>query len=313
MTAAVGMPHWTQDQRAALADLHRPRPAHNLIAFAFVGMWALAAFAGHRFPVWPVRLAGYFTIGVAIHGLAVLMHEASHGNLARKPAADRWLGFLCGAPALLSCSAYRVAHLLHHRYLRGARDPEEFTNIGRRRGAQSAAFWAWAVIGGFSYLVFIPVIGLTRGRWRDRRRIAIEYGLIVLFYATLFRCAARYGFLPDVVHSLALPWLVTNALTNVRGWAEHAMTPRDGPLTMTRVVTSNRLVSLLMCNANYHLEHHLDPAIPWYNLPKLNAMLRDEYRAAGTSVYTSYLAFLRDAVRAGVHGYAPATRHMGAS
>jgi fatty acid desaturase len=73
---------------------------------------------------------------------------------------------------------------------------------------------------------------------------------------------------------------------------------------------SNRLVPLLTCNTNYDLEHHLYPAIPWYNLPKLNAMLRHGYRAAGTSVYTSYLAFLGDA---GVHVYAPAGRRTGAN
>ena len=67
-------------------------------------------------------------------------------------------------------------------------------------------------------------------------------------------------------------------------------------------MTSNRLVSSLMCNLNYHLEHHLFPGVPWYNLPRLHALLADEYRRAGAFAHRSYLGFLWEAARAGVHG-----------
>jgi fatty acid desaturase len=45
----------------------------------------------------------------------------------------------------------------------------------------------------------------------------------------------------------------------------------------TRTVTSNRVVSILMCNLNYHLEHHTFPGIPWYHLPLLHGLLAPEY------------------------------------
>ena len=91
------------------------------------------------------------------------------------------------------------------------------------------------------------------------------------------------------------------------------MTRAGHPLTQTRTVTSNALVSFFMCNLNYHLEHHLFPAMPWYNLPRLHALLQDEYRNAGSFVYASYARFVWDAVRGGVHGEAPeeASRNRG--
>ncbi|MBI2089732.1 MAG: fatty acid desaturase [Deltaproteobacteria bacterium] len=58
-------------------------------------------------------------------------------------------------------------------------------------------------------------------------------------------------------------------------------------------------------NLNYHLEHHLYPSMPWYNLPRLHALLQDNYRQAGSFIYKSYMKFLWDAFRAGVHGLAP--------
>lgn len=88
----------------------------------------------------------------------------------------------------------------------------------------------------------------------------------------------------------------------MRSWAEHALTRPGHPLTHTRTVTSNLVVSFLMCNLNYHLEHHLFPGVPWYNLPRVHALLADEYRRAGAFVHRSYLGFLREAARAGVHG-----------
>jgi fatty acid desaturase len=63
-----------------------------------------------------------------------------------------------------------------------------------------------------------------------------------------------------------------------------------------------------MCNLNYHLEHHLFPAVPWYNLPHVHRLLQEDYRAAGSFIYRSYLRFCWDAVRGGVHREAPRRR-----
>ena len=60
----------------------------------------------------------------------------------------------------------------------------------------------------------------------------------------------------------------------------------------TRTVTSNPLVSFLMLNLNYHLEHHLFPAIPWYNLPRVHQLLKPMYQARGAVVRKSYAAFV---------------------
>jgi fatty acid desaturase len=64
----------------------------------------------------------------------------------------------------------------------------------------------------------------------------------------------------------------------------------------------------MMNNLNYHLDHHLFPGVPWYNLPKLHDILQDEYKAAGSSVYPSYSAFLVDFFKATIKGYTPNVR-----
>jgi fatty acid desaturase len=64
----------------------------------------------------------------------------------------------------------------------------------------------------------------------------------------------------------------------------------------------------MMCNINYHLEHHLFPGIPWYNLPKVHQLLQDEYRRAGCSVYRTYAEFFKDFFKALCRGLIPNAR-----
>lgn len=292
------------ERRAALKEIHRLEPVRDAVFLLFVLPWASVLLLGHFLPVAPVRVLEWLVGGIAVHGLAILMHEGSHGSLFRRPALDRWAAFAFGAPALLSATAYRVTHLEHHRHLRTKRDPEEFTNFTDRPWVHTILFWLWAAVGGATYLVFVPLNGLVLGSRRDRLQILLDYSLLGALYAGLISLTGRYGFRSDLLHGLVLPWVVAVAFTNVRGWAEHAMTAGGGPLLLSRVVTSNGFVSLLMLGSNYHLVHHLYPAVPWYNLRKLYRLLEADIRKAGASVYGSYIRFLADAVRVGVHGVA---------
>lgn len=289
---------------AVLKEFHRLEPARNAVALVFVSSWAAAVALGHVAPSWPVRALEWLVAGSAIHALAILMHEGSHGNLFRRPALDRWSAFFCGAPALLSATAYRVVHLEHHRHLRTPADPEEFTAFTNHPWVHAVLFWVWAAVGGASYVLLVPINGLALGRRSERIAILLDYALLGALYAALLSAAGRWGFRSDLLHGLVIPWGAAVVYTNVRGWAEHAMTRGGEPVHLSRVVTSNGLVAFLMLGSNYHLVHHLYPAVPWYNLKKLYRLLESDLREAGASIYGSYFRFLRDAVHAGVHGVA---------
>jgi len=291
----------TPEQREAIKDLHRLRPAWNLAALAFASLWAGTAWAESRYPFGGVRAAAVPLIGACVQSLAILMHEGIHGNLFRNRALDRWAGFAFGAPALFACTAYRVTHLLHHRFNRTSRDPDEFGNLSRNRLVLSVAFYAWWGIGMAVYLVHVPVTALIRGSRAQKRDVLLELGLLAALYGALFWAAVHGGFLDAVLWAWVYPMVVAALLGSSRGWAEHMMTRAGHPLTQTRTVTSNRVVSFFMCNLNYHLEHHLFPAIPWYNLPRLHLLLRGEYARAGAFIERSYLRFLWEAFRGGVH------------
>ena len=298
----------TPYQRERIKDLHHIKPAWNLVPFAFVGIWAAAGALVLAYPFWPVRVVGYVIIGASIHALAVLQHDALHGSIFRKRLLDRWAGFLLFVPVALSAYAYRMVHLLHHKHTRSEHDPYEYTNLVANRKAASVSFYAWPFLGALFLLFQVPVTGLLRGSRRDRLNILLEYALIAAIYTGVFLLAARYAFTDALIHCWLIPLLVTFVIAQVRVWAEHAMTSRGSPLVESRTVTSNRIVSFFMVNFNYHLEHHLYPSVPWYNLPKLHKLLQLQYRMAGASIYRSYIKLVWDAARTGVHGTAMGAR-----
>lgn len=96
-----------------------------------------------------------------------------------------------------------------------------------------------------------------------------------------------------------IPAQVAMVLSNVRGLAEHLGTGFGNALTRTRTTTSNAVVSFLMCNLNYHLEHHLFPGVPWYNLKKVHRLLASLYARHEVHVERSYLPGALRALRWG--------------
>ena len=293
-------------KREAIRELHRINPYWNLVGVLFVLLWILTATAMLIADSWWVYIPGYIVIGLLIHGMANFMHEGIHGTLFRLKRWDRWYGFLMGAPAMFPLTAYGINHLLHHKYNRTERDPDEFTNVTKNRKLLSVFFYAWIVLGMAMYSFHFPYVALKHATPAERRRIFVERGILLLILGSVLGAAWWFGYLGAVAHVWLIPLAVAAFLGNVRGWAEHTLTVPGNLLTETRTVTSNRLFSFLNINLNYHLEHHLFPGVPWYNLPKVHRILRDDYAAAGASIYRSYTRFLFDAFRAGVHGVVPA-------
>ena len=296
------------DKKAAIRRLHKIDPRWNLVAVLFIAMWMAMAWLMTEFPYWYIRGFGYVFIGLLIHGLGNFMHEGIHGNLFRSRRWNRWFGFLMGAPTMFPITAYGVNHLLHHKHTRGEDDPDEMMNVCRDKRLLSLFFYVWLLFGSLMFSMRVPFVTQTRGTRKDRLSALAERFIITFSACMLFYLGYRYEFLGAIMQCWIIPLVVAGFLGNIRGWAEHQLTTTGHPLTHTRTVTSSRLYSFFNINLNYHLEHHLFPAVPWYNLPKVHHLLAAEYKAAAAPIYSGYVAFLIDAFRVGIHGKAPLER-----
>lgn len=293
------------ETRSAIRELHQLKPLWNLTAVFFVLLWASLGVLVMSEAHWGLRMVGYVVMGMIIHGLGNFMHEGIHGNLFRDRRWDRWFGFLAGAPTLFPITAYGTNHLLHHKHTRTEKDPDEIGNITQSRTLRSLIFYAWFFVGTIIYSFRVPYVVHTRGTRHQRVAVVTERTLIMVLLFGLLASAWAFGFLDVVFHCWVIPLVLASGFANIRVWAEHQMTVPDHPLKQTRTVTSSAFYSFFNINLNYHLEHHLFPGVPWYNLPKVHRLLLPEYERVGASVYSSYLVLMWDAVRIGIHGRTP--------
>jgi fatty acid desaturase len=284
--------------RTAIRGLYKVRPWANAIVLLYPAAWIVSIAIMQRWPFWPLRAAGVVVIAISIQAMGTLMHEALHGNLFRSPFFDRWVGFALGVPTLFSSAAYKVAHLNHHRYTRSEKDMDEFSYACRTHRQYVALFYASFLVGSLLYMCAVPVKAYAMASHINRRRIVAEYSLMLLIYGT----AVSFAILMRHSEWLLWYWLapisVAVVLANIRALAEHMGTSGAADaLLKTRTTTSNRLVSFLMLNLNYHLEHHLFPAIPWYNLPRVHRLLKPLYESRGAVVEKSYTGFVLQCLR----------------
>ena len=56
----------------------------------------------------------------------------------------------------------------------------------------------------------------------------------------------------------------------------------------TRTVYMNPISRFIYLNMNYHLEHHMFPAVPYYNLPALHELLKHDLPPPTTSIWAGY-------------------------
>jgi fatty acid desaturase len=226
--------------------------------------------------------------------ISLFTHEGVHGTLSSSREWNRWLSILCALPVLQNYSAYRVLHLRHHLHLGKEGDPDYYPNYTRWTWLQFLMHWGRLLIGYPAYIVAIPILGFRQGTASERRWISLEVGLLALGVTAVVLSPIPW---PLLLWGWLLPMAAINTLVNIRGMSQHTLLEHHtDPILGTRSILTNPVTAYFMCNENYHLEHHLFPGVPWYNLRRLHGALRSELAARGAPFIPSYFAFVREFV-----------------
>ena len=297
---------------AELAPLTELSHLRSLAAVAqTVGVIALAI----AFGVWvwpsPWVVVSIVVIGVQQHALFILAHEAAHYRLLRGRAANDAIGRAIGMVGAISMCTYRVIHRLHHNNLYTDEDPDTAIHGGYPRGtaylwkklAQDIVGWnAWKT---FAYFFGAPALNDDTQRAARplddtspqlRRSARIDRWFVVAFQLLApLACFALGGWrgLAQYAAFWLVPMLtILQPILRLRAICEHgATTDFSSPLTAAR---SNRTggsaanvlgrALLFPHHVNYHLEHHLYPAVPHYRLPRLHRLLAEKGALDGAEV-----------------------------
>ena len=283
----------------AITALRKPSAWVRVRELALFGaMWALGGWlvlAGVHSPrplaQWGLRAVGTLLVALALHVFALLLHDGVHHTLFRDRRLNRWVSVLLGACAFISFSAYQSLHERHHVFLGDTRDPDDYNNYSGDRRLVWLMHYVRLLFGSFLYILLIPIVVARRGQPRDKRRVAVEYGVLAAIYATAW-AAVPHAIL---VHCWLIPFVPAGLMFNVRSLAAHGIGDTSDPFLASRSIDANPVVAFLFRNENFHLEHHLFPEVPSYNLKTLHGLVFHRMPRAATA--SSYLGFLAQFVR----------------
>ncbi len=295
------------DLRAASGRVLDAGTLAQLTAFdPLRSVWAIAqtllittatlALAATLWTPWVV-VPALFIIAAQHHAMFVLAHDAAHYRLASNRTINDFVGRLIGALGGISMCSYRVIHRLHHNHLYGENDPDIALHGGYPRGKRYllkklatdlAGLTAWK---NYRYFFGAPALNASTGvaqrplddtspalreaARRDRRMVVAVQLALPIAIAALF---GPIGLIKYVVLWLLPALTILQALLRVRAIAEHG-----APQSLTSALTAARTnlggpltrFALFPHHVNYHIEHHLYPAVPHYHLPRLHAALAE--------------------------------------
>jgi fatty acid desaturase len=240
----------------------------------------------------PLSVCGIVCMGLAFNMLGILIHEGLHGLLTKRPWLNHCMSFLAGIPILGSPTAYQVTHANHHFELGRKLDYGTYRQHIRKTAFVWIAYFVQLFLGTFLYILLIPPLAFRAASARSRIVIIVEYCVLLTIAVFLFRALRPetlllYWFYPLVVCSF---------LTNIRGLASHALNDVENLYLSSRTIKSSKWVSWLFMHENYHMEHHVFPSAPSYNLGKIHELIWD--RLPERLYSRSYSGFLFGFLRA---------------
>jgi len=271
--------------------------------FFTTGTLAYLAYANIHATNWtwavPLLLLALFVHGTfsCFMGGAGPLHELSHKTPFRTKALNEFFLKLYSFFSWSDYVGFRISHVKHHQ-VTTFQDYDGEVILPQKLDWQSVKFFLTIFIGN-PYGIYKNVRGAVmaaRGKvaawffapeWLNQvmpesniaaRRDHRRWGQIVVFghlaMASLF-IATGHWFLIVV---FSFPGAYCGWLSMLCGTPQHiGMSPNVADFRLCcRTYTCSWLPAFLYWNMQYHVEHHMFPAVPFYNLPKLRKAIEHD-------------------------------------
>ena len=248
---------------------------------------ALGLFGWLGLALWPSPLAmlPFLVYSVLWRSTAVARwHETGHGTAFR---TDWMNDFLYMITSFMIMREPHVAHWSHTRHHSDTtivgRDPE--IGIPRPPNPRKVLFALTGIPQVRNYfnkmkryaggklnkaeLTFVPQTEHRKIFWTARVHLSIYLVVVILCIYTRSILPLVYIGLPGILGAWLAPIF---SLTQHAGLAENVLDHRLN----CRTILMNRISCFHYWNMNYHVEHHMFPQVPYYNLPRLYEFVKDD-------------------------------------
>jgi MocE subfamily Rieske [2Fe-2S] domain protein len=208
-------------------------------------------------------------------------HESGHGTAFKTGWLNDALYEIASFMVLREATIWRWSHARHHSdTIILGRDPEIAVPRPPRTLTLVSAFFKLDVIGKyFQHLLLHCTGGLTAEEKTfipatECRKVHVRAVIYLLIYAGVLALSI-YGHSLLPLLFIGLPTLYGSWLSGIYSTTQHAGLAEDvlDHRLNTRTVHMHALNRFLYWNMNYHIEHHLYPLVPYYNLPRLHGLL----------------------------------------
>jgi fatty acid desaturase len=239
---------------------------------------------------WLTTALAVVVIGARQHALTVIAHDAVHFRFLHNHRLNDWLADLLVAwPVFISVRLFRTVHAPHHRFI--GEDGDGNRRAWRTHTTEGHLRPEWSFpkspLGLLVTLLrraalLTGVIWILRGLIAPfvLRRPAVELLARTAYYALAVAALTLLERWPEFLTLWILPYCTWHiAAQYTRLICEHSgrISAQTG-FELTRSTVPGALGRFLVLprNIGYHLEHHWYPSVPWYNLPQLQAALRED-------------------------------------
>ncbi|MFO3688929.1 fatty acid desaturase [Staphylococcus felis] len=238
-----------------------------------------------------IYILSVILIGSRMRAFDNLMHEASHRLLFTNKHLNKWIAcFFVAFPIFTSYTAYCHSHFKHHRNLwdeENDPDTKRYRLVGLDKPQTNTKLFVKNHIIKVLLLFHVPkyIVGTISANLYTKDVPKTEVWARHIFWLTIIIVSIIFKFWLYVLLFWFVPLLTTFQI--IRYWAEmaeHSGLNNDSELTASRNTFGMPWTIFLFHphHDNYHLVHHLFPAIPHYNLRKAHEILMkdDNYRNA---------------------------------
>lgn len=245
--------------------------------FALFAAATIASVTG-VIPLW----LGFIANTIFFYALYTVVHEAVHANISSRRKELRWLDTAAGLigclPLWLNYHQHKRQHMEHHAHTNEETDPDIYA-----RGS----FLGWvlwraplALIGYFNPLQ----------QYRDCKRfncttreIAYTFIGFSLNWAIVIGLVAM-GYGRELLVLWFLPWMIGQVvMLTFFTWTPHHDHHETGRYRNTRV-SLFPFANFLLQGQNYHLIHHMLPAVPYFRYEAAFREMRPILEAKGARI-----------------------------
>lgn len=209
-----------------------------------------------------------------------LGHDGCHGAVLPDSEKGMMLGtFFASATPMYSNIGFAAYHLEHHKYVNTDKD-EDVWYYSQYNSLLSRLFIV-RILKNRAYLkgvikIYEKNLGFGSFSPEQTRRLILSNAAFSVFWLMVYAVVAYFN-VAFLLALLAAPVIGLAIGTGCLTYQQHANTgdtPAQDYWRNSRSLT-NSFWTMLYAGGNFHLEHHLYPRVPVWNLPKVHQYLKE--------------------------------------